>query len=197
MALRTFRNIYKTYVEENVELVEIYTYRFSQDHLEHFFGAIRSKNGSNNNPNSIQFKASYKRLIVQNEIANAAFGNCHDFRNTETINIPSKINKTQSYVLQQQSNMTLDQRQLEYREFILDIGMNAAIRVHALEVLRKLISDIKCQACSIIVERDDTRSVVSICTAAEYEFKVGYICFSLKPELINLFYRLLSVKIVI
>lgn len=67
VALESFKGIFETYVEGNGELDKIFTYRFSQDHLENFFGAIRSKNGSNDNPNSVQFKASYKRLIVNNQ----------------------------------------------------------------------------------------------------------------------------------
>jgi len=34
----------------------ILTYKMSQDHLELFFGCLRARGGSNNNPNSVQFK---------------------------------------------------------------------------------------------------------------------------------------------
>lgn len=39
------------------------TYKFSQDHLELFFCAIRSAGGWNNNPTVQQFIAAYKRLL--------------------------------------------------------------------------------------------------------------------------------------
>lgn len=40
------------------------SYKLSQDHLEVFFSALRSLGGFNNNPNAIQFKSAYKRLLV-------------------------------------------------------------------------------------------------------------------------------------
>ncbi|KAF8789068.1 DNA transposase THAP9 like protein [Argiope bruennichi] len=39
------------------------TYKFSQDHLEMFFSAIRSKGGYNNNHTCKQFQAAYLRLL--------------------------------------------------------------------------------------------------------------------------------------
>ena len=46
----------------------ILTYKFSQDHLELFFGAIRSAGGFNNNPTAQQFTAAYKRLLLRSSI---------------------------------------------------------------------------------------------------------------------------------
>ena len=45
------------------------TYKISQDHLELFFGKIRSRLGCNNNPTVRQFIAAYKRLLVHNDIS--------------------------------------------------------------------------------------------------------------------------------
>ena len=36
----------------------------SQDPLEHFFGLVRVRFGSNNNPTPYQFKSVYKRLLI-------------------------------------------------------------------------------------------------------------------------------------
>lgn len=57
--------MYQTYVTVFKYLI---TYRLSQDHLELFFGAIRSKSGYNNNPTARQFEAAYKRLIVKKNL---------------------------------------------------------------------------------------------------------------------------------
>ena len=43
------------------------TYKLSQDYIETFFSALRSK-GFNNNPNAQQFESAYKRLLVRHEI---------------------------------------------------------------------------------------------------------------------------------
>lgn len=46
----------------------ILTYKFSQDHIEMLFSAIRAKGGFNNNPTVSQFEAAYKSIIVHSEI---------------------------------------------------------------------------------------------------------------------------------
>uniref|UniRef100_A0A1S4KWE5 Transposable element P transposase-like RNase H C-terminal domain-containing protein n=2 Tax=Ixodes scapularis TaxID=6945 RepID=A0A1S4KWE5_IXOSC len=54
----------------------ILTHKISQDHLEIFFGSIRGKGGYNNNPTAWQFKAAYKRLLIQTEVKSSEAGNC-------------------------------------------------------------------------------------------------------------------------
>lgn len=46
----------------------ILTHKMSQDHLEMFFGAVRSGLGSNNNPTCKQFIQRAKKLLVHSEI---------------------------------------------------------------------------------------------------------------------------------
>ena len=50
-------------------------YKFSQDHLELFFGAVRSAGGFNNNPTTGQFTAAYKRLLLRSTLKGGN-GNC-------------------------------------------------------------------------------------------------------------------------
>ena len=63
----------------------ILTYKLSQDHLELFFSAIRSRGGSNNNPNSMQFKNAYKKLLVNNKVKSIK-GNCFPLDSTYILN---------------------------------------------------------------------------------------------------------------
>lgn len=42
------------------------SYKINQDHVELFFGAIRSHQGHNNNPTARQFKAAYIKLLKTN-----------------------------------------------------------------------------------------------------------------------------------
>lgn len=51
-------------------------YKFSQDHLETMFAVIRCKGGFNNNPNCVQFKAAYKRLLMRNQLTSSLNANC-------------------------------------------------------------------------------------------------------------------------
>jgi len=52
------------------------TFKFSQDHLELFFGKVRSMGGFNNNPSARHFCAAYKRLLIHNDIQDVLRGNC-------------------------------------------------------------------------------------------------------------------------
>lgn len=59
----SFTAIYHELVEQHHMLLFLATYRFSQDHLEIFFGKIRKLNGCNDNPNPQQYRSAYKKLL--------------------------------------------------------------------------------------------------------------------------------------
>lgn len=76
-------NIFELYRSLQVcNLKYLLTFKLSQDFLETFFSAIRVRGGWNNNPNALQFEASYKRLLLRHDI--------WDFENTNFIsdNVP-------------------------------------------------------------------------------------------------------------
>lgn len=73
--LRSILLICNDYVR-NGDLEYLCTYKMSQDHLETFFSCVRSMGGYNRNPNAIQFKASYKRLLMISEVRASENGNC-------------------------------------------------------------------------------------------------------------------------
>lgn len=60
------------------KLEHITTYSLGQDPLKSFFGRIRSKCGSNDNPSVEQFKSAYQKTLVNKEITSSAFANCQD-----------------------------------------------------------------------------------------------------------------------
>jgi len=60
----------------NSSMLFLLTYKFSQDHIELFFGKIRSMGGCNNNPTARQFKTAYKKLMTHNDIQDVIKGNC-------------------------------------------------------------------------------------------------------------------------
>jgi hypothetical protein len=64
-------------------------YKLSQDHVEFFFQAVRSKGGCNNNPTARQFKAAYKKLIVHAEIRGTSKGNCIRLDNVSILMVSS------------------------------------------------------------------------------------------------------------
>ena len=69
IAIISVRGIYMDLVEKaEAPLKYILTYKVSQDHLELFFGALRSAGGFNNNPTTQQFTAAYKRLLLRSSV---------------------------------------------------------------------------------------------------------------------------------
>ena len=62
-------------VQESL-LKYLLTYKMSQDHLELFFSAVRSRRGWNNNPSAVHFKAAWKRLLTHQQIKEVTSGNC-------------------------------------------------------------------------------------------------------------------------
>ena len=69
VAIKSFKGIFHDLVEvEDAPLKYLLTYKFSQDHLELFFGAIRAAGGSNNNPTAAQFTGIYKRLLLRSSV---------------------------------------------------------------------------------------------------------------------------------
>lgn len=67
--------IYYDYVQSG-SLKKFDNFQFSQDHLETFFSLVRSSLGSNNNPNTEQFKSAYKKLLICTPNLSAKGTNC-------------------------------------------------------------------------------------------------------------------------
>ena len=69
LGIKSCKGLFEDLVEgPGAPLKFILTYKFSQDHLEHFFGATRLSLGCNNNPTAQQFIAAYKRLLMRSSI---------------------------------------------------------------------------------------------------------------------------------
>lgn len=72
---KSILGIYTDYVE-NGPLDLFYNFQFSQDHLETYFSLIRGSLGWNNNPNEIQLKSAYRKLLVCMPYLSARNANC-------------------------------------------------------------------------------------------------------------------------
>lgn len=69
VCLKSVVGIYKQYIQSSENKWDyLLTYKMSQDHLELFFSAIRSRGGHNNNPSCRQFETAFKQLLVHCEI---------------------------------------------------------------------------------------------------------------------------------
>lgn len=88
ICMESLEEIFRMYVVSK-KLDFLLTYKFSQDHLEVFFGAIRSLNGYNNNPTARQFQSAYKKLLIAREVRGADSGNVVNLDNTSILHVSS------------------------------------------------------------------------------------------------------------
>ena len=72
--LKAFTSLFENCVT-NGPLDFLLTFKFSQDHIELLFCALRTRLGSNNNPSAKEFQYAYKRLLLHQEIRGSR-GNC-------------------------------------------------------------------------------------------------------------------------
>jgi hypothetical protein len=85
VAIKSIKAIFHNLVgSSNAPVNYILTYKFSQDHLELFFCAIRSSGGFNNNPVAQQFTAAYKRFLLKSSIEGNN-GNCQKQNGTDIL----------------------------------------------------------------------------------------------------------------
>ena len=76
VAIESTKGFFHDLVEQDQAPLKYFlTYKLSQDHIELFFGAVRSAGGFKNNPTAQQFTAAYKRLLLRSSIGGGK-GNC-------------------------------------------------------------------------------------------------------------------------
>lgn len=61
--VNSLKGIYDDFVK-NGPLEELYTMQLCQDHLETLFSLLRNSTGSNDNPNAIEFKSAFRKLLI-------------------------------------------------------------------------------------------------------------------------------------
>lgn len=166
------------------------TYKLSQDHIEMFFSAVRSRGGFNNNPSAAQFEAAFKRLLVHTEILTPTSANCLAQDNTSILNVSSaQINEDfLDTLMETKQNQCTDEDEEQdvahhaipiFSDYIDDV-----VTYIAGFVARKVETSIRCSECSRVLRSDNSLSallnrknrgrlikasqdVVIICKAAE------------------------------
>ncbi len=204
--------MYKRYIESN-ELQFLLTFKFSQDHLETLFSVIRNRGGFNNNPNVVQFKTAFKRLLMRNELRSSLNGNC--LTDNTGINHAERINKTRR---NQQTNTNIVEYEEDEEDEIdvvnIDTDSPKALTEYVTDVVghiagfveRHLKKVIKCCECLDCLSTKDVfygrltviknqgglthpqQNIYKICKIAEQEIR----CANIKDK--NFFIRL-SAKI--
>ena len=126
------------------------TYKFSQDHIELLFSCIRSKGGWNNNPNVLQLKYAFRKLLLRNRITASQNANCQVFEQNTII--PVFKNSTfsaeraqQVCEIQSEPEIATILNQIDcmqHTEFIENI-----LYYISGFIVAKMIKDINCQFC--------------------------------------------------
>jgi hypothetical protein len=146
ISLKSAQLIFETYVKKKNMLKYVLTYKLSQDHLEMFFGSIRSSLGLNNNPSAHQFKTAYRKLIL-GALHKGDNENCLHQDETEMVLPVNSIKATnfvnETFELQDSSTdiyMSAIQNNSEYK--------NSALNYIAGFVQKKVQEKEKCVNCS-------------------------------------------------
>lgn len=178
--MQNFQSFYAKYVESNI-IPCIYTFRFSQDHLELLFASIRQMFGCNDNPSCRQFESAWRRLLGQHQITASEAANCenNDTQYLTVLNSSSrketnvKFKKTLGKDVQPSANQQncgepayeMDDEEIwNLRSLILDSGSsnieNHMISYTASVLQNKIIegkwySRIKCAGCFLAFSEDE------------------------------------------
>lgn len=130
--------IFDNYVKpNNCELQYLLTYKFSQDHLELFFCAIRACGGWCPNPHCAQFSSAYKRLVIHHEIESSN-GNVEMQDNTKILTVSSstqrmaRLNRYHPAVYNEMANLRVCKKYLLGNELLCDQSFN---NVASLDIL--------------------------------------------------------------
>lgn len=81
--------IYTDYIEKG-SLDVFHCFQFSQDSLETFFSLIRSSLGCNTNPNTQQFMAAYRKLLLVMPHMSSKHTNCNYFDVSDLLTVSSQ-----------------------------------------------------------------------------------------------------------
>lgn len=110
-------NLLELYEQIQIDMNYLLSYKLSPDHVEVFFSAMRNRGGFNNNPNAIQFRSAYKRLLVRHQVDGSMYGNCSLLDSASILFVSS--NKCQDADAICDYEETTHMPELE--EFIIDI----------------------------------------------------------------------------
>lgn len=137
------------------QLSFILSYKFSQDHIEMLFSAIRARGGYNNNPTVAQFEAAYKAIIIHAEVKSSSNANCMALDDTSVLRVSSvKKNK--------------EDQQKELLDLLCTAGTNDIDDVLTVYQHNAFIDDIVAYIAGFVVKKLKKNILCLVC-AAELE----------------------------
>jgi len=146
----------------------ILTYKFSQDHIELLFACIRGRGGSNNNPNTVQFKYAMRNLLLKNSIVASSKANVMSFNEYCTSSLFSLKWKKHRSPIQEypQNDEVSDEEAKALSESLDKIALSDftenIIYYIAGFVVRNVMKNIDCSPCS--------EALILDCTVDEHDY---------------------------
>lgn len=168
ICLISLKDLYQDRVKNLKQLKYILSYKLSQDHLEIFFGCIRSKGGYNNNPTSRQFQAAMRRLLVHAEVRGSEHGNAIALDSTSVLHC-SSASPQMSYKNMDFENFDELKRVFNEHDYFLLPKLSTlsqyvedVVAYIAGFVVRKVKLVVKCEECLQIIESDVVTSRLTL-----------------------------------
>ena len=165
--MKSFGHLFENLVSSK-KMDYLLTYKTSQDHVELFFCALRSRRGLNNNPTAREFFSSYRRLLLHNEIRGNG-GNCLLQDDTSILSLPPSKKKISPFDPGQHIDFSISKRYRLTEEnyehdyatvnFLPDASefKEAIIEYISGFIVRRVSSLLRCPDClDSVIETDDS-----------------------------------------
>jgi len=156
----------KLVVQENV-LKYILTYKMSQDHLELFFSAVRSRGGWNNNPSAVHFKAAWKRLLTHQQLHEVKMGNVEPQTYCPVLLLSSRISKNETVDVTTAAKLRMENT---LRDLCLPSAniadVSASIPDMSVPCLSLFVDNVVVYIAGFVIRRLQKRILCSDCQAA-------------------------------
>ncbi|KAL4126973.1 hypothetical protein QTP88_011171 [Uroleucon formosanum] len=163
ICFESLNSLYNNYLMPDL-IDYICFYKLSQDHIELFFGTIRSHGGHNDNPTARQFRSAYRKLLINAKIKDGSLGNCIPLDEIDILNCSSATNAIKDPVdIINESNAILykdiilqpQTHHIKDHDYIIVSDQNITMSNYIKEVVayisgficHRLSSKIKCDIC--------------------------------------------------
>jgi len=149
-------NLFELYKQIQDYMTFLLTYKLSQDHLEVFFSAMRSRGAFNNNPNVIQFRSAYKRLLVRHQVDGSTYGNCSPLDSASILFVGSNKRKNADAICNYQMD---NEEEILFNEFDHDYDITTR-----LPELDDFVTDVVKYTAGFIVRKiKKNKNICNIC----------------------------------
>lgn len=151
-------HLYTELIREQHIMRYFATYRFSQDHIEMFFGKIRSLHGWNDNPTVEQFMSSYQKLQMN---FNIMLSECSNVSNRSNIfgvsSRCSNVTGNENGLSELELNILTDLEQIEASNYLTDDTYDPGIAFVAAAIENKIFNcdQVYCDFCLRVLKENE------------------------------------------